>query len=100
MFLSNTTSFHPVHALGTYGYITLLFFKEKHTFMLKKKNVKNISWEKYVQARAFWRNGSYAPDDKTKVADIQMSITHDEARNFFISHLHIKRIQFCSLVYL
>ena len=38
-----------------------LFLNEKRTFVLKKKNVKNISWEKYVQARAFGHNGSYAP---------------------------------------
>ena len=38
-----------------------LFFKENRTSVLKKKNVKNISWGKYWQARAFWRNGSYAP---------------------------------------
>ena len=37
------------------------YFSKKGTFVLKK-NEKNISWEKYVQARAFWRNGSYAPD--------------------------------------
>ena len=61
MLLSNITLFHPVHAAGTYGYITLVIFQRKRTFVLKK-NVKNISWEKYVQARAFWRNGSYAPD--------------------------------------
>ena len=53
MLLSNTTLFHPVHAAGTYGYTTLV--------SVKKKNVKDVSWGKYVQARAFWRNGSYAP---------------------------------------
>ena len=59
MLLSNTTLFHPVHAAGTYGYTTLVIFQVKHTFMLKKGE--NISREKYVKARAFLRNGSYAP---------------------------------------
>ena len=62
MLLSNTTLFHPVHAAGTYGYITLVIFQRKTHIHVNKKNVKNISWEKYAQARGFWRNGSYAPD--------------------------------------
>ena len=61
MLLSNTTLFHPVHAAWTYGYTTLVIFQRKtHIHVLKK--CENISREKYVQARAFWRNGSYAPD--------------------------------------
>ena len=41
----------------------IVIFQRKTYLRVKKKNVKNISWGKYVQARAFWRNGSYAPDE-------------------------------------
>ena len=58
--LSNTTLFHPVQAARSYGYITLVILQRKAYFRVKKE-CENISWEKYVQARAFWRNGSYAP---------------------------------------
>ena len=64
MLLSNTTLFHPVLAAGTYGYIILLIFQRKTHIHVKIKNVKNISWEKYVQVRAFWCNGSYAPESR------------------------------------
>ena len=33
-------------------------------------NVKNISWGKYVQARAFWRNGSYAPGSSGTLTNV------------------------------
>ena len=66
MLLSNRSEllwyylFHSVHAAGTYGYITLVIFQRK-TYLRVKKEWENISWENYVQARTFWRNGSYAP---------------------------------------
>ena len=71
MLLSNTTLFHPVHAAGTYGYTTLVILQRKTYLRVKKKNVKNVSWGKHMQARAFWRNGSYAPDWSTVLVDLQ-----------------------------
>ena len=59
--LLNTILFHPVHAAWTYGYITLVSFQRKTYLSVIKRMWKIYLGEKYVQARAFWRNGSYAP---------------------------------------
>ena len=57
-----TTLFYLVHVAWMYGYITLVIF-QKNVLRVKKRMWKIYlhSLEKYVQARAFWPNGSYAP---------------------------------------
>ena len=70
MLLSNRSEllwyylFHSVHAAGTYGYITLVIFQRKTYLRVKKRMGKIYLRKNYVQARAFWRNGSYAPDNR------------------------------------
>ena len=68
MLLSNRSEllwyylFHSVHTAGTYGYITLVIFQRKTYLRVKKEWEKYILGKNYVQAQAFWRNGSYAPE--------------------------------------
>ena len=87
MLLSNTTLFHPVHATGTYGYITLVILSKKNTCMLKKRMWKIYLGEKYVQARAFWPNGIYVPE--------MLWICHHLIVISFVMQASTKQITWC-----
>ena len=53
MLLSNTTLFHPVHAAGTYGYITLVISQRKTHIHVKKKECENYILGKICASLGF-----------------------------------------------